>query len=123
MLTLYSKRLVKERLEDVVSALEMIQDLPREEGELAFPEVGTILSTVGVCALSRRNRARMAHQTVLVHYRCPDCGVYRSGWIPPDDHAPRRCNGIPRDRRTDNNPDGVRVCGALMDEVHREAAQ
>ena len=40
---LYSKRLVKENIEDVLAAIEQIQDLPRTEGELAFPEVGLIL--------------------------------------------------------------------------------
>ena len=47
-LSLYSKRLAQENVEDVLAGIETIQDLPREEGDLAFPEVGAILSTARV---------------------------------------------------------------------------
>ena len=70
---------------------------------------------------ARRERiTKSAIKTVLARWSCPDCGIPRSGWIPLDDHASRRCQGIPTDKRTDTNRFGQRICGALMSEVFRE---
>ena len=113
-LSLYSKRLAQENVEDVLAGIETIQDLPREEGDLAFPEVGAILSTARVCRVARINREAAAKVTVLVRWRCPECGITLCDWISPSDDAPRVCKGIPS-----KGPSDV-VCGAIMDEVHRE---
>jgi len=113
-LAFYSKRLVQENLEDVLAALRTLQDLPREEGDLAFPEVGAILGMVGVCAVSRHNREQMGIRKDLVRWHCPECGIHMSGFISPLDREPRACKGIPRE--------GSGICGAIMNEVHRERA-
>ena len=56
----------------------------------------------------------------LARWKCPDCGRTQCGWITADDNAPRRCEGIPKDRRTDANRNGRRICGALMQCVYSE---
>ena len=114
-LNLYSRRLTKERLEDVLAALETIQDLPREEGETSFPSIGEILTVVGVQRVARHNREQLAVKTELARWKCPECGIYQSGFIAPTDYEPRVCRGIPREGKGS-------VCGAVMVQVHREAA-
>jgi hypothetical protein len=57
-LNLYSQRLVKERHDDVIGAIEKIADMQREEGQPAFPEIGLILNMTGVMATARRNREK-----------------------------------------------------------------
>ena len=49
----------------------------------------------------------------LVRWRCPDCGIYRSGFLEPADHEPRICHGIAREGGN---------CGGLMEEIHRKDA-
>lgn len=67
--------------------------------------------------------ARATGQKDLVRWHCPDCGIYRSGFISPNDQFSRRCEGVPKDKRTDTNREGRRICGALMIEVYREISQ
>lgn len=62
----------------------------------------------------------MPPRTTLARWKCPECGTTQAGFIYPDDHRTRRCQGIPRDRRTDTNARGQRICGAAMVEIHRE---
>ena len=52
--------------------------------------------------------------TDLVRWKCPDCRITRCGWIPWHDHEPRVCKGIPRNGPTSG------ICGAIMEEIHRE---
>jgi hypothetical protein len=67
-LELFSRRLAKERFEDVVAAIEKIGEMPREEGQAAFPELGLILSMTSVMALARHNREKFTpcHQNGCV---------------------------------------------------------
>ena len=70
---------------------------------------------------NKQRRATQAAQPLdLVRWYCPDCGIYVSGFIPLDEHYPCRCQGVPKDQRTDKNAVGQIVCGALMEEIHRE---
>ena len=50
----------------------------------------------------------------LARWHCPDCGIYMSGFIAPDDREPRVCKGNARDDRG--------MCGGIMNEVFRERA-
>jgi hypothetical protein len=104
-LSLYSRRLVKERIDDTLAAIEQIGEMERKEVDPAFPPLATILAVVGAQAVARHNREQLAIKTLLACWRCPQCANTRSGWIPPTDHEPRKCQ-----------------CGAVMIEVHREAA-
>ncbi len=52
--------------------------------------------------------------TYLATWKCIACGRTQSGFITTDDNAERRCAGVPKDRRTDANQNGRRICGALM---------
>lgn len=103
-LKIYSVRLGKENVDDVLGAISTIQDLPRLEGELSFPEIGVFLAVAGSMAVQRENRASLdAKRTTLAGWKCPDCGTAMSGLIAADDERPRKC-----------------VCGALMEQIHRE---
>ena len=64
---------------------------------------------------SRVQAAIATTRTTYARWKCPECGIYQSGFIAPEDERPRRCNGIPTQRT-----DGGRICGALMVEVFRE---
>jgi hypothetical protein len=57
-LGLYSRRLARERHEDVIAAIEKIADMPRDEGQPAFPEIGLILNMTGMMATARHNREK-----------------------------------------------------------------
>ena len=72
VIDLYIERLEKESAADVIAALEMISDLPRKEGELAFPEIGTILAAVSMTTVSRANRER-AEDEYFQQQMCPKC--------------------------------------------------
>jgi hypothetical protein len=122
-INLYAARLSREighgsELQDMVAAIEKIADMPRESGELAFPEVGQILCLVPVMRMARLNRAAAARATVLVRWKCFECGVYRSAYIHPDDRAPRVCNGVPRGAPQLDAQGRPEPCGAIMDIVY-----
>ena len=115
--SLYADRLIKlvaggVQFEDILTAIEKISDLSREEGHLAFPEVGTIIAMTAMEATARHHRETLGREKDLVRWHCPDCGIHMSGYISPLDREPRACKGIPRE--------GFGVCGAIMNEVHRE---
>lgn len=101
---------------DVQDALLTISRLPRNEGELAFPDIGTILNTVKVSATARRNRESIQYPKELVRWRCPDCKIKTCGIVSKGDSFPRTCYGVGRL----GLPQGI--CGAVMDEIHRERA-
>lgn len=107
MLNLYSKRLEKERFDDVIAALETIQDLPRGEGELAFPEIGAILAMVNVCAVSRQNRARRAE---MPHVKQADDKAFwewADGWMKDTGNTEEELlNRHPSRRGTKPTPQG-----------------
>ena len=95
-LNIYSSRLVKERYDDVISAIDCIQEMPREAGETALPEIGAILAMIKVRATSRINREANADCTALARWKCPECGVFASGYIRPDDADTRYCRNVPK---------------------------
>ena len=116
-LTAYSGRLQKAivdkvRLEDVIAAIEKLADMPREEGELAFPEVGVLLDMSVVMSVQRFHRIQASRADFLVRWACKSCGIHKSGWIATNDTAPRICKGI---HRSGNGP-----CGATMEIVYDE---
>ena len=115
-LSLYSRRLAKENPEDVIAAIETIQDLPREDGDLAFPEVGQILAVTGVQAAARHSRELAAQNKILAMWKCPHCGTVTSGFISPLDREPRVCRGIPKVGEKDQ------ICGEIMEQHYREGA-
>jgi hypothetical protein len=114
-LSLYSSKLATECFEDVISAIGKIEVMPREAGETALPEIGTILAMVKVAGVARENRVRNAGRTVLSRWRCPECGVTMAGYITPDDYERRSCHGIPKRKHNTGE-----ICGAAMEQVHRE---
>jgi hypothetical protein len=68
---------------------------------------------------SRQQRlARAQSPKQLVRWECPECGIYASAYIDPQDYNPRICQGIPREATKGERM----ICGAVMVEVHREAA-
>ena len=99
---------------DAISAIEKFSDLERGDGELAFPEVGTLLALTQVQLVARINRDKAAKEQMLVRWRCPECGVYRSGFVHQQDHEPRICRGVPLE--------GSGICGAVMQETERQRA-
>jgi hypothetical protein len=115
----YSRRLAREQLEDVLSAIITLSELPRGEGDLAFPEIGMILSTVGIARVARHNREANSQPVDLVRWRCPECHHATADFIAPDDAGYRRCRGIPRDGKFDQNYQGEKICGAMMDIAKR----
>ena len=113
----YSERLSAENLEDVLMALEKLAELARGEYESVMPDVGGILAVVGVMAVARQNRISGANRTTLVRFQCPECHYLCSGFVTPQDHDERRCQGFPKERKTDDDRE---ICGALMVEIYRE---
>ncbi len=110
-------RLAKESLDDVLGAIHTIQDLPRQSGELSFPEIGVFLTVTSALGVARRNRTSIeSRKTTLVRFQCPECLYTCSGFTMPDDHRERRCMGFPRDKKTIDDT----ICGALMLEIFRE---
>ena len=71
-LRLYSTRLAKERLEDVLMALEKLAEMPRGEFESLMPGIGGILAVVAAMAEARR--ARSKPQEYYQQQACPVCG-------------------------------------------------
>jgi hypothetical protein len=49
---------MKENHEDVIAAIEKLGELPREEGQPSFPDIGTILAVAGVMRVARHNREK-----------------------------------------------------------------
>lgn len=71
---LYAERLAELELEDVLSALKAIEDLPRDEGDTAFPSMGVILKMVEVEHIARYNREAAAKDVEYVAWKCHACG-------------------------------------------------
>jgi len=113
-LRLYTARLVKENAGDVICALQKLAEMPRENFETAMPDLATILALVSAEGVSRQNRSEAARSQRLVLWECPDCGTRLSGFPSAGQSLERRCNGIPKDNRTDVNAQGQRICGARL---------
>jgi hypothetical protein len=117
-LKLYTDRLAQEPLEDVLEALGKLGEQPKKEFESAVPEIGAILALVHLCTLARQNRDAATKSQRMVRWKCEECGTTACGFPSTSDALERRCNGIPKDNRTDVNAQGKRVCGARMVVVH-----
>lgn len=103
-LNYFSSRLAKEPFEDVIAAIEKIQDQPREPGETALPEIGALLALVKAMGVARINRINSAGKNTFVGFTCPSCKLSTSGYVTDDDYRTRYC---PR-------------CGQEMGQRHRE---
>lgn len=99
-LLLYSRRLDRENLEDVLTTLNKIQEMPRREGELALPELGAILELVRFEGNARTRRERARTPSMLVAWKCPVCRATMNNWVPPNSDLDRICR-----------------CGKLMDAI------
>ena len=58
-----------------------------------------------------------AVKTYLVRWRCPDCGIYVSGYIRSDDEPLRVCRG---NARIDAKRVSFEICGGIMTIAHDE---
>lgn len=101
--------------DDVCEVCATFATRKREVGEPAFPLLGDFIGELA--KLSRKDRAKSQALETLTVWRCVDCGVTCSGWTHPHDERERRCQGIPRTKRTD----GQRICGGLLEIVMRES--
>jgi hypothetical protein len=72
-------------------------------------------------AITARNAraARASQKQHFVVWRCGVCHVTRSGFVSPQDHAPRSCKGF------SNRPGRAagEICGGNMTEIHRESGE
>ena len=74
----YCLRLSSEDEGDVLEALAKIAETPRHEGELAFPELGLVISLVNAEAVARHNRQALSRE-IYQQQICPGCnGVVSS---------------------------------------------
>lgn len=119
----YQSRLQRENEVDVLAALHKIGEMPRQDGELAFPELGSIIALMNACGVARRNRIEAEKNKRLVTWVCPDCNVTCSSWVAPGASLERRCQGIPRDGSLGQNSQGRRICGARLEVAYDEALE
>lgn len=91
-LKLFSRRLAKERLDDVLAACQKLAELPREEGQPAFPAIETVLSMVGLMAVARRHRE--SPPKFLVCLQCQTCGYRASNHFARAESLPANCEAI-----------------------------
>lgn len=115
ILSLFSKRLLQENYDDVISALAKLQEMPREQGEPALPDIGTILTSVRMQANIRKSRA-VKGRVELVTWNCPKCGVRSSGHLEPEASKQRSCRSFygPRGVRPSTFLPRGKTCGAAM---------
>jgi len=105
-LSLYPARLVLEDLEDVLTSLRKLQEMPREKGEMALPELGAILQLVRYVHEERIRLSRARVPSVLVRWKCQHCYVTISGFVGVGADLKRKCR-----------------CGQPMDVVHQETTR
>lgn len=134
-LKMFARRLLAYSLEDVLSALETIGNLPKQDGKTAFPEYGAIIAVVECEKLARQNRERAKAKRIRVIWQCPLCLVRASAYIPPDASLDRQCTssygpaaftmGMKKrpgwTKAAAKSPGGSEVCGAIMEVVLKEA--
>lgn len=104
---------------DVVKVCGMLAENGREPGESAFPPLHDFLEPLRNLEAKRAISPEL-DKTTFVRWQCPDCHVFAYSFVVPNDHRQRRCQGIPRDQKIDENDRGTRICGALLFEVYRE---
>lgn len=96
-MTLYSNRLSREVEEDVLTALEKLAEMPRQEYELALPDLGAMVALVEVCRLARQNRSEAEKNKRGYNFICDYCGFQQAGFYTPDDpkvHEKRICRSF-----------------------------
>ena len=71
----------------------------------------------------REQMARAQEKTELVGWTCPECGIHVSGFIPPTDHEPRVCNGVPKGSPQLDEWGRPLPCGAILEETYRGPAE
>lgn len=119
-LRVYTNLLSVYPAEDVVTALEQLARMKRNDYEPAIPEIGALVEMVKVATVARQNRSALKKSERLVRWQCTENPAHTlSGFPPSSDSLERRCQGIPKDRRTDWRPgEGRPICGAKMKVVH-----
>lgn len=121
-LSLFSKRLEQERPEDVFAALHKLEELPRQEGEPALPELGTLLAMVRAEGINRQHRTNAANDLELIGWQCETCRRSVTGFFPRAANKatePRYCQAPPQRQGSRSGE----ICGGEMRVVHREAHQ
>ena len=127
---MYAAKLINYDTDDIFEACKKIEDLPRQEGETAFPSFAQVLNMVKVVETARHNRAENALNKALVVWSCPVCGGRTTGYITPEDHQPRACKSPYGPKLTEAQlkqrpminrslPSGD-VCGEIMVVTHDE---
>jgi hypothetical protein len=108
-------------VDDVMRALEQLQEMPRREGESALPEIGAILALIGAAAVARRNREACAVDQEYIVWRCAACkgtvaGFYPKGGEPTvARHCQRQLQGIGAQKG--------QLCGGNLEIAHRTALE
>lgn len=112
---LYSSRLSKEPLEDVLVALEKLSEMPRREYEPAIPDIGGLIALVQTITIARRNRLEIERDKKLVLWECPTCGHRISGWFNLSSDLRRQCQSLYGPKGTRQVLPDKQICGAIMD--------
>lgn len=120
-LKLYSARLASERFDDVIAALEHLQEQPRQEGETALPEIGAILALVGVMAVRRVNREGAAKDLEFIAWKCSSCKIVTTGFYPRLAKKASETRYCQRASQKAGARSGE-ICGGNLQVVHRDAA-
>ena len=118
---LYTTRLSREPLQDVLLSLDKLGEAERGEYETAIPEIGGLLALVKTVTIARLNRLEAEKKKRLVRWQCPECRVGSSAWVAPNGSLEMRCHGIPKTRKVGRPGDAVPICGARMVVVFDEA--
>jgi hypothetical protein len=66
--------LAQEPVDDVIAAVEKMQEIPRQAGEPSLPEIGVFLAVTHAATVARENRVVASHGEDLVRRRCANCG-------------------------------------------------
>lgn len=116
-LELYSAKLAQEPVEDVIAAIERMQELPRQAGEPSLPEIGVFLAMTRTAGCARENRIISRTGEAIVRVRCTNCGREYSVYIPKGGSY----DGICPQRTRAATGEEVQCNGQLI-EFWREAA-
>jgi hypothetical protein len=126
-LNLFAERLA-ERWEgrDAVLGIKSLEELQRQEGETAWPEIAVFHRACEAAKLARLRAEENQRARVLVRWKCPDCALTFSGYVDRNDSLERRCKGMGRVKVKDENGKeriAIRkdlICGARLEVVYRD---
>lgn len=90
VLSAYTRKLTAYDPRDVLRALDELGDEPREMGQTAFPDRGTVLRRVREVEAERKSRERRAEGRKMVCWRCV-CGASMSGFLRARESRSKRC--------------------------------